>query len=78
MRAAQAAKAHAGNAILEREDGLIQPVPMATYFDPWFDYLFVSKREMRELLKGSGWRIRRLLGPARPHYAAIIERERAP
>lgn len=46
--------------------------------DPWFDYLFVSKREMRELLKGSGWRIRRLLGPARPHYAAIIEREKAP
>lgn len=43
--------------------------------DPWFDYLFVSKREMRELLRGTGWSVRRSFGRARPHYAAIIELE---
>jgi SAM-dependent methyltransferase len=42
--------------------------------DPWFDYLFVSQREMRLLLHGTGWTVRRFLGPARPHYAAIIEK----
>lgn len=43
--------------------------------DPWFDYLFVSKREMREVLRGTGWRIRRTFGSARPNYAAVIEKE---
>lgn len=43
--------------------------------DPWFDYLFVSQREMRSLLEGSGWRVARLFGAARPHYAAVIEKD---
>jgi SAM-dependent methyltransferase len=44
---------------------------------PWFDYLLVSKREMREILDGTGWSVRQFLSskvaPYSP-YIAIIER----
>ena len=41
---------------------------------PWFDYLFVSRREMREILDGTGWRIRRFLLASGAHYVAVIDR----
>lgn len=46
----------------------------------WADYLFVSRDEMRELLRGTGWRIRRLIAipPRSSRYAAIIERVARP
>src|SRR2546427_12169616 len=28
---------------------------------PWVDYLIVSKKEMKRILEGSGWRIRRFV-----------------
>jgi SAM-dependent methyltransferase len=44
---------------------------------PWFDYLLVSKKEMREILDGTGWSARQFLSskvaPYSP-YIAIIER----
>ncbi|MAE94541.1 MAG: methyltransferase type 11 [Deltaproteobacteria bacterium] len=45
---------------------------------PWFDYLLVSPAEMRRLVRGTGWRVARLL-PARGDsmYAAVLEKERA-
>lgn len=42
---------------------------------PWFDYLLVSKKEMRELVDGTGWRIRRFFSTRGTPYIAIIERE---
>ena len=42
---------------------------------PWFDYLLVSKKEMREILKGTGWRARRFFSSKGPSYIAIIQRE---
>lgn len=50
-------------------------VRLGRLVDPWFDYLFVSQREMKALLLGTGWRVRRFIGPARPNYAAVIEKE---
>jgi SAM-dependent methyltransferase len=45
--------------------------------DPWFDYLYVSTREMVTLLRGTGWEVRRSFGAARPNYAVVIEKARA-
>ncbi len=42
---------------------------------PWFDYLMVSKWEMKQIVDGTGWRIRRFIGPAGESYIAIIEKE---
>jgi SAM-dependent methyltransferase len=43
---------------------------------PWLDYLFVSRDEMRTLLEGTGWRVRRFLPPEGGRlYAAVIEKE---
>lgn len=43
---------------------------------PWFDWLFVSRAEMRTLLRGTGWRPTRIIGdrPSRP-YVAVLEKE---
>ena len=43
------------------------------YTDPWFDYLFVSPKEMRELVKGTGWRVVKVLGRG-AQYFTVIER----
>jgi SAM-dependent methyltransferase len=41
--------------------------------NPWFDYLFVSKEEMEQILEGTGWEARRFLD-AGDLYIAIIEK----
>ncbi len=44
---------------------------------PWFDYLFVSPQEMERLLRGTGWRIGRIV-PAEGGnelYAAVIDKD---
>lgn len=38
----------------------------------WFDYLLVSRDEMRSLLKDTGWRIARIISEAGPGYTAVI------
>lgn len=43
--------------------------------DPWFDYLFVSRQEMSEILLGTGWRVRRFIDNEGPQYIAIIRKE---
>jgi SAM-dependent methyltransferase len=42
---------------------------------PWFSWLFVSRREMRALLQGTGWHQGRVLGgsPGDP-YVAVLEK----
>ena len=39
---------------------------------PWFDYLMVSKRELAELLRGTGWQVERHLDSQGPQYVAVI------
>ena len=42
---------------------------------PWFDYLLVSKDEMKRILEHTGWRVRRFIDTKGPVYTAIIEKE---
>jgi SAM-dependent methyltransferase len=43
---------------------------------PWFDYLFVSPREMERLLVGTGWHVRRFIQQDDDSfYAAVIEKD---
>jgi SAM-dependent methyltransferase len=41
----------------------------------WFDYLIVSKKEMEEILKGTGWKIREFIDSGNSAYVAVIEKE---
>jgi SAM-dependent methyltransferase len=42
---------------------------------PFFEWLFVSPTEMRRLLRGTGWHVRRILGSTKSGpYVAILEK----
>jgi SAM-dependent methyltransferase len=41
---------------------------------PWFDYLIVSPREMRNIVAGPGWRVARLIRTTGPIYVAVLEK----
>jgi SAM-dependent methyltransferase len=49
-----------------------------TFATPWFDYLLVSKSEMKKILQGTGWRISRFISGDGPAYVAIMEKENKP
>jgi SAM-dependent methyltransferase len=42
---------------------------------PWFDYLFVSRKEMREIVKGTGWHVARTIPPRGAQYIAVLEKD---
>ena len=43
------------------------------YATPWFDYLFVSKAEMEDILDGTAWQIERYIDAANtPTYVAVL------
>ncbi len=40
---------------------------------PWFDYLFVSRNEMRNIVKDGGWKINRfIVDPKSANYIAVL------
>jgi SAM-dependent methyltransferase len=41
---------------------------------PWFDYLLVSPREMRAIVRGTGWRVARILRSPGPLYVGVLEK----
>ena len=41
----------------------------------WFDYLLVSKKEMANILNGTGWYISRTFNSGGTFYTAVIEKE---
>jgi SAM-dependent methyltransferase len=45
-----------------------------TYRTPWFDYLFVSPEEMREVVSGSGWRVVSVIPSEGAAYVGVLER----
>jgi hypothetical protein len=47
------------------------------YVNPWFDYLFVSRAELEQLLSESGWAVERYLDADGPIYIAVIRKEAA-
>ncbi len=44
------------------------------YMTPWFDYLIVSKKEMKRILEGTGWRVKRFVNSQGSVYIGIIEK----
>ena len=44
------------------------------YCTPWFDYLMVSPQELKVILAGTDWRVRRFLKSGGPTYVAVIEK----
>ena len=44
------------------------------YVDQWFDYLFVSRPELVDILEGTGWRLVRTIDSKGPGYIAVIEK----
>jgi hypothetical protein len=41
----------------------------------WFDYLFVSQEEMRDLVVGTGWHVARTILSSGPTYVAVLEKD---
>ncbi len=46
------------------------------YATPWFNYLMVSKSEIEQIIKGTGWKISHFIDSNSSSYIAIIESER--
>ncbi len=44
------------------------------YVGNWFDYLFVSRTEMNDILRDTGWKVKKFIGSGSPFYIAIIEK----
>ncbi|MEK7187612.1 MAG: methyltransferase domain-containing protein [Patescibacteria group bacterium] len=40
----------------------------------WFDYLMVSQEEMKDLVKGTGWKIDRFISSKDSQYVAVIKK----
>ncbi|MDP3986610.1 MAG: class I SAM-dependent methyltransferase [Nanoarchaeota archaeon] len=49
-------------------------VRFKNYIGDWFDYLLVSKKEMEQILKGTGWRVKEYIDSSKHMYIAIIEK----
>lgn len=70
---------HRRNKKLGRMPGQMRiRVRFMQYATDWFDYLIVSKSEMKEILKGTGWRVKRFIDAEGYRkngiYIAIIEK----
>jgi len=48
------------------------------YVGKWFDYLIVSKEEMTEILKGTGWKTKKFIDSTSSPYVAIIQKQSNP
>jgi SAM-dependent methyltransferase len=42
---------------------------------PWFDYLLASKKEVEEIVAGTGWKIKKVIESKGPSYALVIEKQ---
>ncbi len=49
-------------------------VRFGRYVTPWFDYLIVSKEEMKKILERTGWKIEQFIDSDGPKYIAIVEK----
>jgi len=43
---------------------------------PWFDYLLVSRKELREILDGTAWRIARIISDKSPGYTMVLQKRK--
>lgn len=44
------------------------------YKGDWFDYLFVSEKEMKKILEGTGWEVKKFIAPKESVYIAVIKK----
>ena len=44
------------------------------YATPWFDYLLVSKKEMKEMLTNTGWKVHNFIDSDGAAYVGVIEK----
>ena len=66
-------RCHAFNRSRGRMSGQLRiRVRYQTYISPWFFYLFVSPKELRALLVGTGWKISKLLPSDGATYIAVL------
>ncbi|MDE2994918.1 MAG: class I SAM-dependent methyltransferase [Chloroflexota bacterium] len=42
---------------------------------PWYDWLFVSRDEMQEIVAGTGWVVRKFIEPEGAQYVGVIEKD---
>lgn len=49
-------------------------VRFGRYVTNWFDYLIVSREEMKEILRGTGWEVKEFVDSGDSSYIAIIEK----
>ena len=67
---------HQFNKQRERMSGQLRiRVRYKNYKSPWFDYLFVSKAEMQNILNESDWKIGQFVEIEDPRYIAIIKKK---
>jgi SAM-dependent methyltransferase len=68
---------HLRNRIQGRMPGQVRiRIRYRTYATPWFDYLLVSRPEMKRMLRGTGWKIKKFIESRKsPAYIGIIEKE---
>jgi len=45
------------------------------YRTPWFDYLLVSKRDMKRIVAGTGWTVDRFIDSEESIYIAVLKKE---
>lgn len=45
------------------------------YSTPWFDYLQVSKSEIQDIIKSTGWTIEHYIESGKPTYIAILKKK---
>ena len=66
---------HAFNKARGRMPGQLKfRIRFQQYIGPWFDYLLVSRQEMKDIVDGTGWRISTFLDSGHSSYIAIIEK----
>jgi len=69
---------HKRNRARNRMGGQVRiRVRFRTYVGRWFDYLLVSKEEMKEILEGTGWQIKEFVDSANgdaSRYVAAIDK----
>jgi len=47
----------------------------AQHVTPWFDWLFLSPRELEGVVAGTGWHVRRVVTEKESSYVAILEKD---
>lgn len=66
---------HKRNRALGRLSGQIRiRIRYKNYNTPWFDYLYVSKIEMKQIIEGTGWHIGNYIDTPGPGYIAVLEK----